>query len=184
MKTLNQNIKLKATKGKETIVRADDVFTRYIDSDFENYGTDKKGVATEDMEMAVLEQDKNGTLKEIFVSIHKDLDSMVMTQEQIITFCKDHKELLHPTWYTFFLFKSNNEFFVARVYVSSGGLGVCVYRFSRDSVWFADRRRRFVVPQLALSDSESLAPRPFDSLTLENAIKIVKENGYKVIKEF
>lgn len=159
MKILYQNLTLKAC-SKETIARADDVFS-YIDSDFENYGTDKKSVKTKGMEVAILEQEKDGTFKDLFDSISADTDSLVMTQAQIIEFCKSHKDKLSNDWYNFLLFKENSEFFVADVHVRSDGLGVRVRRLSGDDVWLAGYRGRFVVPQLALSPSDTLTPKTF-----------------------
>lgn len=153
MKILYTNLKLPACSAS-TIARADDIFS-YIDSDFENYGTDKKSPKTKETEVAVLEMDKDGTLADIFGSISKDTGSMVMTQAQIIEFVKTHKDKLRTDYYSsFFLFKVGNEFFVARVdLLVDGSLSAGVGHFSRGGVWYAEYRPRVVVPQLALGNS-------------------------------
>lgn len=180
MKILYKDINIPALKGSKTIARADEVFTSYIDSDFENYGTDKKGVKTEAAPLAVLEIEKDGTFKEIFESFGNP-EELVLSQEQIIKFCEDHKDKLRQGGYgTFFLFKTNEEFFVAGVHVDSDGLSVRAHRFSVGGVWGAEYRRRVVVPQLTLKNLDS---GHSDSLTLSRAIEVCKENGYKVIKE-
>lgn len=154
MKKLYTNVKIPAT-SKLTIARADDVFS-YIDSDFENYGTDKKSPNTNAVDVAVLGIDKNGTFVDIFGSISKDTNSMVMTQAQIIEFLKKHEDKLCKEWYTFFLFKVDKEFFVAYVdFDDVGQLLVRVDRFSFGSVWDAELLHRFVVPQLALGNLKS-----------------------------
>lgn len=151
MKTLYQNIKVKATKGKKTISRSD-LFS-YIDSDFENYGTDKVGEATAETELAVLEMDKDATLAQIFT----DKEAMALSQEQILDFCENQKDKLKQDGYaTFFLFKVGEDFFVANVYVRDDGhLGVRARRLDDDYVWDAEYRPRVVVPQQALKTLNS-----------------------------
>lgn len=189
MKILNQNIKIPAC-SKDTIARADDVFTGWIDSDFIKWGTDVKSPKTEETELAVLEMDKNGTFKDMFGSISewsashatsKDYDSMCLTQAQIIAFMKEHKDKLRTDGYsTFFLFKVNSEVFVARVRLDSGERpDALVHRFSDNGVWYAKFRHRLVVPQLALGNSGA-AERPSDTLTLPAELTI---NGVVYIKK-
>src|SRR4051812_34760854 len=119
-------ITLSATKGTQTIARADEVFS-YIDSDFDNWVTDKKGDKTEEMELAVCELTKDMTFKQIF----SKPEEMCLSQAQIIEFCQNHKDKLKQDVYsTFFLFKVGSEFFVASVFVRSGAhLEVYVRRF-------------------------------------------------------
>lgn len=162
MKTIKQNVKLPAC-SKENIARSDDTFS-YIDPDFINWKTDVISPKTEEAEVAVLEQAENGTFAQLFASISKDTDSLAMTQAQIVEFCRSHEDLLSKDWYTFFLFKVGDEFFVARVYFDFRGLlGVHAYRLSDDGAWNAGYRRRFVVPSNCVpqspvsSDSDSLA---------------------------
>lgn len=175
MKTLHQNIKIPALKGKATIVRSD-LFS-YIDSDFKNYGTDVIGEKTKSIKLAVCEMDKDSTFAQIFINPEK----MCLSQEQILYFVKNEKDKLRTDGYaTFFLFKVGSEFFVAHVLVFSGGLRVLVYRFSHDYVWRADLRLRVVVPQLALENSELSTS---ETLSLEKAIEVCKQNGLEVIKK-
>ncbi len=179
MKTLHQNIKLPACKNG-SIANAKKVFS-YIDSDFEAWGLNKVSAKADATEFAVLEMEKDGTFKDIFGSISSNLDSMCLTQAQIVEFCKKHKDKLRTEWYgNFFLFKVGDEFFVAGVSVGvDGGLSVDADRFSDDYVWYADVGHRIVVPQLTLGTSEqTLSP----SDTLTNAIKTVKEAGYLIYK--
>lgn len=165
MKILKQNITIKSV-SKDTIARAEDVFS-WIDSDFENWNTNKKSPKTDKIKVAVLEQEKDGTFNDIFNSISTDLDSLCLTQAQIIEFVKTYKAELNQDWYNFFLFKVATEFFVARVRVRDGELEVYVGRFSDDGVWGAEFRRRFVVPQLALGKIEDkMTLRPLDSSAL------------------
>lgn len=157
MKTLHQNLIIN-TCSNETIARADSLFS-YIDSDFENYGTNKKSPKTEEIRVAVLEMTKDVTFAQMF----NKPDEMTLTQAQIIQFVKNHKDKLKKGGYSnFFLFKTGDKFFVAHVsFDDDGRLEVRVRRFSDDYVWRAERRRRVVVPQLALKHFETT-----DTLTL------------------
>ena len=97
MKTLHTNIPLPVC-NKDTIARADNVFS-YIDSYFTNWNLDVKSPKTEYTEMAVLEIDKDGTFEQIFKSINSDLDSLCLTQAQIIKFCNKEKDKLRDNGY-------------------------------------------------------------------------------------
>lgn len=183
MQLLHSNIKIPACSN-DTIARAKDVFTGWIDSDFERLGTDVKSPKTEETGLAVLEMDKDGTFKELFGSISKDTDSMCLTQAQIIAFVKEHKDKLRTEgWATFFLFKVNGEVFVARVFLGSDeGPYAVVFRFSGDDVWDAEGRRRFVVPATVI---QTLSPNHSDTLTaltLEAAVARVKQEGFVIYK--
>lgn len=177
MKTLH-TITLEKTTGKKTIANAINVFTSYIDSDFKNWGTDKKGEKTKEMNLAVCELTENMTFAQMFPKP----EEMSLSQEQIVDFCVNHKDKLRQDGYaTFFLFKVDSEFFVAIVHVLSDGLNVHVRRLSLGHVWIAECRYRLVFPQLTLENLDQTLS-PSESLTLESAIKLVKESGYQVSK--
>lgn len=171
-----KTITIPKTSGKMLI--KDSKLFSYIDSNFVEYGASEKGEPTEEMNVGVFELTKDGKFSDF---LSKD---NLMTQEQILYFIENHKELLSDC-YTSFPFKSDDEVFVAFVRVfSSGSLNAGVYRFSHDDVWGAEYRYRFVVPQLKPSELSDLSPRNFDSLTLEKAIQICEENGLTVTKTY
>lgn len=169
MKILHQNLIIPEC-SKSTIAKATEVFTGYLDSDFKKWGFDIPSPKTAKTKLAVLEIVENGTFPELFGFISKDTDSLCLTQAQILAFIKEHRDKLATDWKSnFFLFKAGDEFFVAGARFGVGGLlRVFAYRFSHDGVWGARRRRRVVVPQLALKNSDA-AERPLDALTLEAA---------------
>lgn len=137
--------------GTETLAQAKDVFPSGIDSDFTNWNLDKKGNASAKTAVAVYELTQDATYAKMFGSLGADLNKLCFTQHQIKRFCKKHSNWLRTGGNaTLFLFKENNEFFVARVNVSSGGLYVRVYRFEIDDVWRAEGQRRLVSPQLSV----------------------------------
>lgn len=173
-KLLHTNIKIPATKGRKVIADADGMFS-YIDSCFEIYNADKAGDNTTATELAVLELDTNMTFTQMFPNPQKQ----ALTQAQIIAFVKNHKDKLRTEGYaTFFLFKSGEEFFVARVYFSvDGSLEVGVRRFENGRVWCASHRHRVVVA------TDSLGSFDLDTLNLSNLgtlkQKIIEKYGEK-----
>lgn len=178
-KILAQNINLPSLGGKATIAKSK--LFDYLDSDFKNYGTDVGGAETKEATVEVRELTEDGTFKDIFTSITPDLDTLCLTQAQILHFVEHHKDQL-TDWYTFFLFKVKDEFFVADVDLDSDGfLRANVFRFSCDGVWGAEDRHRFVVAATVSLESSAIDPQTL--LTFDSALKIVKNAGYKVIKE-
>ena len=158
-----KTITIPALKGERIIAEARDIFTGYIDSDFKDWDADEKGIESKEIKLDVFEPQKDFIFSDFFS------EDNVMTQEQIIYFVENNKDLL-SNFYTFFPFKSKGRFFVAGVYVfSADGLGVSVSRFSDDYVWVAGRRLRVVVPQL---ETKSLEPSPYDSLLLSHLARI------------
>lgn len=170
--------KIKATKGKEVIFGSK-LFS-YIDSDFKNWDTDVKGKDTKPTTLDVFEMDRDATFAQIFTNPEKQ----ALSQGQILEFVKTHKDKLRTDSYaTLFLFKVGDKFFVASVGLGGDGrLRVGVDEFSDGRVWGAEFRLRVVVPQLTLSEPRPETPRLSETLTLESALKIVKEAGYQVSK--
>ncbi len=144
-----ETLMLDALDGKETLATAKEVFPSGIDGDFKNWGTNKAGIATKETSVDVHELVKDGTFAQMFGSLGTDLDKLCLTQAQIKNFCKKHPNWLRKDGYaTFFLFKVEDQFFVADVRVNSDGLYVYVLRFEDAYVWIAERSHRMVVPQL------------------------------------
>ncbi len=143
-----QEIFIETCDGTKTIATAKETFKSGIDSDFKNWDTNKPGNSTQKTSVQVRELVKDATFAQMFGSLGTDLDKLCLTQHQIKLFCEVHKDWLRKDGYaTFFLFKVDEQFFVAYVLVSSGGLYVCVYRFELDYVWDAEYSSRVVVPQ-------------------------------------
>ena len=149
-----ETLELDETDGKATIAKAKDTFPGYIDGDFKGWGCDVKSEPTQKTQATVHELIKDGTFAQIWNGMSDDLNSLCLTQPQIIQFVEKHRKWLRTDGYgTFFLFKVGNEFFVANVrFDDVGRLRVYVRRFSYDCVWYAGRRPRLVVPQLALTN--------------------------------
>jgi len=146
-----ETITLKPTDGKETIAKAGNLFTGYLDRDFEAWGLDVASTPTGPRNLKVYELVKNGDYQKIFGSLATDTKKLCLTQPQAIQFVENHRKWLSKDYWTFILFEANGELFVALVVLDSDGAPrVDVYRFSDDGVWSAEDRGRIVVPQLTL----------------------------------
>lgn len=118
-----KKVTISACKGKRTIARSDVVFTEYLDSAFQNLG--KRGKKTPATDTEVYEMVENATFAQMFTSLSRDLNCLVFTQDQIVTFVEQYSNWLRAGGTgTFFLFKENEEFFVAYVTVDVGGARV------------------------------------------------------------
>jgi len=139
---------------------------QWIDPDFENWNVDE-GIKAKKQKLATKIPDKDFTFKDVF----KEEDAI--SQEEVIDYVKEHKKEIEKFSHLFLLKNSKGEFFVASVLVLSvGELRVDVYRLGFSGVWGAGRRRRVVVPQLALE--------PFDL----SQIKITIEGkNYGLVEE-
>ena len=154
---ISEKLYLSELDGRAIIAKAEDVFKSWIDFDFQNWGLNKESKVTPEIEVQIYEMVKNANFKDIFTSLSDDLDSLCLTQSQIIDFCEKHRSHLRQGGYTtFFLTKKDFEkpatednLFVARVFVYSHGLSVYVLLFGSAGVWDAACRRRLVVPKLS-----------------------------------
>ena len=127
-------LKLKALSGKTNIVKAEDVFSRYISFEFKNWGLNQESQSTKKTKgILVYEIIKNATLSQMFGSLNDDLDKLCLTQHQIVQFCQEYPGILRGSRAIFFMFKENGEFFFARVN-EGDGLSVRSLRFNDNKV--------------------------------------------------
>src|SRR3990167_1164082 len=111
-----KTVKLEAIKGDKTISQAKDLFSGYISPTFNNLNI--KDNPTKAQKIDIFEIDRDGTFKDFFTQPEKQ----VMTQEQVIEFCKNHRDdLKQGGAANFFLLKKHNDFFVADVRVYGRG---------------------------------------------------------------
>lgn len=147
----SKRVVIGATKGTEILASANDVFNS-ISSDFKNWGCDKVEPATPEVAVEVYEQIEDADYPKIFGSLDQNLDRFILTTPQIKNFVVNHAKdyLLEAEWTCFrFLFKVDNELFIADVRVLSGGdRAVRISRFLDGSIRHAEYRHRIVVPQL------------------------------------
>jgi|SRR3989344_2781105 len=146
-----------ACDGSETIADSQEVFKSGVDTDFRGWNLSRPSKATRKTPAKAYRLMENATIKEMFTFLSQvDLNVLCVTEHQIKAFCKKHHDWLCAEGYgTLFLTKKNwkapatlDNLFVAHVFVISGGLYVYAIRFEYGSVWYADGRRRLVVPKL------------------------------------
>jgi hypothetical protein len=145
-------VTLPATTGTRTIFNdGKQLFNGYLDSDFKNWDANEAGGATPETSVTVYEMKADANYATMFGSLSDNVENLVLTQDQILTFVEQTRDKLRTGGYaTFFLFKSEGEYFVADVYVDGGGsLEATVNRFESGYVWNGSRRIRVVVPQTA-----------------------------------
>lgn len=144
-----ESLLLDACIGADIITGSSKSPFDWVDKDFANYEANEPGVDTLETEVGVYEMSKDANFSNLFGSFGTDLEKLCFTTSQIKSFVKKFKNWLRTDGYgTFFLFKSYNKFFVARVYfVVAGELQVYVYSLEDDFVWNASSRHRMVVPQ-------------------------------------
>lgn len=151
-----ESLLIPAGTDERHIAERGDLFTGWIDPDFENWKLNLKQVPAGATEVQVLEQIKDGKFADIYAIPNRSLDSLCFTQAQVAVFVATHKEWLRTGSYgTFFLFKEKvggkDKFFVAYVgFGDRGQLRVRVYGVSGDDVWDAESCHRFVIPQLPI----------------------------------
>jgi hypothetical protein len=141
-------IELDASNGHETLAAAKDLFGDRI------YGAKERGPCkpTKKTLTAVYEMIENGSYQEIFGGFGENLERLCLTEDQIVKFCRKHRDKLRKEGYaTFFLFQNEEDdtFSVAVVSIVGGELFVVVDSLDRGSVWDTECRRRVVVPQLS-----------------------------------
>ena len=147
LRLIAKDLNLKAADGKRLIKDAEKLFTAGIGSNFVNWGLNKVQAATKAIVTEVHQLVKNGTYEQMFKSLGRSLDELVMTQSQILDWVETHRSQLSKNW-TFFLLKEGDEYFVVDVHAySDGRLSAYVYRFSNVNVWDAETGHRLVVPQ-------------------------------------
>ncbi len=144
-------VELPATAGTTTIARSVRVFTGFLSKEFRNRGTDVPGHDTNLATALVYELTRDGAYARIFESLGENWRARLLTQGQIVAFCREHSDSLRLGGYgNFFPFQVEGltEIFVARVDVVGGQLKVnCDYLTYDYGGWAADELHRVVVLQ-------------------------------------
>lgn len=153
----------------------------YVSSYLEDYGCDRKDSPRNETTFTAEKLKKDSTFMEMFGTV-----TTFWTKEQVVEVIRNHEELLSKSRYNFFPYQNpDGERFVLGVRRGDSGWGLGVSRLGYDDVWGAGDERVVFLPQqstLKLGKTESeLTLELSESLTL--AIKICKDNGYKVTME-
>jgi hypothetical protein len=142
----NKDLFIEECDGNQLINEAQDVFMACIDSRFETLGF-KFSLPTPETNFKVYELDDDLTFEKIFRSISEDLDKLVFTLSQIISFCRKFRKKLPDNQYALlFLTKNNGQYFVINSDVFSSGYGAEISSFDSPDILMADDYYYVVVP--------------------------------------
>lgn len=145
-----ESLILDPTDGSRIFAESAGIFTGHLDPDFQVVGEGIKCSPTPMQKVSVHELVADGEFADIYGSVCDDLDSLCLTQDQIIQFVQKHPSWLNSKcWAIFFLYKVEEKFFVADVTFEERRalLYATVFQFPYASVWGARRLIRFVIPQ-------------------------------------
>ncbi len=108
---------LDSLDGKETLTDAKDVF-----HNTELCFKSKPGVSTKQQRVSIYKQINDGTFVQTFGSLGNDLDKLCLTENQIVNFCRKYGASLYKRGCILvFLYKNEEQFFIARIHVSKYG---------------------------------------------------------------
>jgi hypothetical protein len=129
-------------------------FKSFFDSDYKKWklAQSQEALKAGNLDIKEMKPGKNGNYSKIFNAFGRPLDEMAVTENRInqILFSEDAeskkiREVLDlKNFWTHFLVKKDNEFFVVDVNLTSGGLNLHVNRFDDANVWNGAYRNRFV----------------------------------------
>ena len=152
--SLNADINLEASDGSKFIYNPDQTLDPLLLFEcFQECKLPQKGEATPKTPVSVFELTKSGTGKELFQSFNLSFNKLVLTQNQIFDFCKDHYSLISDEYGSFALFltKENGKFFIINVSVE---LGVIVdggiRNFFNEDVFSHLFKPKLIVPRILI----------------------------------
>jgi hypothetical protein len=129
-------------------------FKSYFSDNYKNWNLaqSQQALKASNLNIKEMKPGKNGNYSKIYNSFNRPLDEMAVTENRIIQilFSKDEeskkirKLLDFNNFWTHFLVKANEEFFVVSVLLDSDGLNLNVGRFNDVSVWGGGGRYHFV----------------------------------------
>ena len=134
IKSVSFGVMIEALDGKTFISQANKIFNCLIDKAFDHYNLNEFSVSTPKTMVDIYEISKGVSHYQMFNSVTKDLNRLVVTQAQIINFCEKH-----PDWLAqkdrgiYFVIKAHDQFFVVNVRPHSEGL--CVDVMSTDDIF-------------------------------------------------
>lgn len=140
---------IEALNGRAYISHTKKTFVLPVDEDFINLGLNKRGPATPETLLEVREIVADSSFFEVFSSLDPNLDKAVMTQAQIIRFCKKHPDWLRNGGLsTLFLTKSEEKYYVVNVCRCDNYLFAYVHSLIMNNTCQSKYRYRVVSPKL------------------------------------
>src|SRR5215213_11855578 len=145
----NETITLPPCDGARIFSKASEVFDG-INPGLRLWGVVEAGADTPETNVSVYEICEDADFRTIFGSLSENIESLRLTQSQIIAFVELHGDkVTAENCETFFLFKrSDGDLLVARVMAIGDGFSVAIHHSGSDRCWHADEPRRVVVSQI------------------------------------
>ena len=130
--------------GKLTIHGAKDVFSQ-IDLEFKGLKINSRVNHPETIDSYDL-NGSSGTFLTIFSKINKDLSLLALSEDTVVRYCRNHRDVLELEGQKTFFYLGDNV--VAKVTYYSDGLHINRYKLDSDIIWMVEggRQRLFVVP--------------------------------------
>ncbi len=179
---------LPANDGSENIPESPHLFNSYLDPDFMKLKLNIKSDPQKETAVNVYQLSKSGSFLPMLASFGTNLDSLCLTQHQIVDYCLLSPIVLTPVGknaiLTLFLFKRINDYFIAAVEKIRSGLQINVWPHSYDFTLSAIEGHRLVIPQSA-QISNHIGPSQTKYLRMLAAMPItIKEtSGERTIAE-
>lgn len=144
---------LPANDGSENIPESPHLFNSYLDPDFMKLKLNVNSEAQKEAAVNVYQLSKSSSFLPMLASFGTNLDSLCLTQHQIVDYCLLSPIALTPVGknaiLTLFLFKRNTDYFIAAVEKIRAGLQINVWPHSYEYILSAIEGHRLVIPQTA-----------------------------------
>lgn len=106
----------------------------------------------EELKLGIYRVNKKINYEEIFSSISRDFDKLVLSQDEIKRFCEDNPNLFRLNFcLTLFLtkIKEENKFFVIMLVTENGKTRAEIFNLAKTNNWFDNDNLRIIAPLLA-----------------------------------
>jgi hypothetical protein len=133
--------------GRDAIYEEDEVFS-YRDINFAVYDLNRPEKSTPKTVVQIKKISKSATASVIFESLSSNLDTLCLSQAQIIYFCRNYRSKLSLNGATIFLIKEYGRYFAVYVRYTSVGLRVFVQHLEDNHIWHGEGGYYVVIPQI------------------------------------
>ncbi len=125
----NESLIIPPVDGKRSIARSVSIFSGGMTGYYKSLYLDLPSQPTTEVSVSIRKITDYDSYMGMFTTICKDINELCLTQHQIVEFCRLHtgwmisNKLITRSWQsTCFLFKQNNEFYVANTQLCDDGI--------------------------------------------------------------
>ncbi|KKU47546.1 MAG: hypothetical protein UX67_C0034G0011 [Candidatus Woesebacteria bacterium GW2011_GWF2_46_8] len=140
-----ESLVIEPQDGQAVIARAEKIF-KEIDADFRKWELDRHGKRTDTILVDVYELVSDAVFLDMFSCISLEWDKLVMTQSQVIWFCRKYPKWIRRIHPTLFLMDEFDDYYIASIRYYRPDLHAGVFHFSYDYNWKSKYPPRIVVP--------------------------------------